>query len=236
MDISNNKLPWWNILLAIVFIGVIAFVSVKYAPLINDVVRNTDKFRELILSYGEKGALVFIGFQIAHIFIPIIPGEVVQIAGGYIYGTFAASIYMITGTLIGTIFVFYASRYIGYPIVQIFVKPATIEKFKAILSSRKAEIIIFVMMLIPGFPKDTVVYIAGLTPIQAVRFIIISVTARTPGLIGSAYIGSNLHQKDYTTVIIMLIIAAIAVAIAYYLRNSKYIKDFQQRLKLKEND
>lgn len=218
MDIYDKRLPWWNILLAFTFISVLVFFSVKYAPLITDIISNSDRFRDFILSYGNKGVLVFIGFQITHILIPVIPGEVVQIAGGYLYGTLAASIYMVIGTIIGTIMVFYASRFIGYPIVKIFIKPEKMKKFKAMLNSNQAEVSIFIMMLIPGFPKDMLVYMAGLTPIKPLRFMVISVVARTPGLIGCAFIGASIHQKDYTTVIIMSVITIAIIGLGYVFR------------------
>ncbi len=225
MDISNKRLPWGHILLAVAFISVLVFFSVKYAPLMTDIISNRDRFREFILSYGNKGVLVFIGFQIIHILIPVIPGEVVQIAGGYVFGTFAGSIYMVIGTIVGTIIVFYAAQFIGYPIVKVFVKPEKIEKFKAMLNSNKAEIAIFIMMLVPGFPKDTLIYIAGLTPIMPIRFIVISIVARTPGLIGSAFIGASIHQKDYKAVIIMSIITIAVIALGYVLRKHALIKN-----------
>lgn len=224
IDISNKKLPWLNIILAFALIAVMVMLSVKYAPEITNIMRNTDTFRDFILSYGNKGTLVFVGFQIIQILIPVIPGEVVQIAGGYVYGTLIGSINVVIGTIIGTVMAFYASRYIGYPIVKIFVRPAKIEKYKAILNTSKVEMIIFIMMLIPGFPKDMLVYMAGLTPIRSIRFIVISVAARLPGQIGCAFIGANIHQKDYTTVLIMLVITAIILGLAYFFRKYKFTK------------
>jgi uncharacterized membrane protein YdjX (TVP38/TMEM64 family) len=225
MDINNKRLPWWNILLAVVFLSVLVFISVRYMPLITDVISDTDRFRDFILSYGNKGVLVFIGFQFIQILIPFIPGEVVQIAGGFVYGTLVGSVYIVTGTIIGTIVVFFAARFIGYPIVKVFVNTQKMEKFKAMLDSDKAELVIFVMMLIPGFPKDTLVYIAGLTPIKPIRFIVISVLARMPGLIGCAFIGSSIHEKDYTTVIIMSVISIAAIGLAYGLRKYAFTKN-----------
>jgi uncharacterized membrane protein YdjX (TVP38/TMEM64 family) len=59
------------------------------------------------------------------------------------------------------------------------------------------------LFLIPGIPKDTLTYIAGLTPVKPLRFLLISMLGRFPGLWGSAYIGANLQEKDYLPVWIL---------------------------------
>ncbi|MDD4803530.1 MAG: VTT domain-containing protein [Syntrophomonas sp.] len=218
MNSTSKKLPWLNLVLALGFISFLIYFSFKYAPGITELTRNTEQFRDLILSYGKKGALIFISFQIIQIIIPIIPGEVVQIAGGYVYGTLIGVIYIIIGTLAGTALAFCAARIIGYPIVKILVKPVKITKFKAVLATRKSESLIFIMMLMPGFPKDALVYIAGLTPIKPIRFMIISILARIPAQIGCVFIGSNIHQKDYTAVIIVVAITVVFIALAFIFR------------------
>ncbi|HEY5583977.1 MAG TPA: VTT domain-containing protein [Ruminiclostridium sp.] len=206
------------ILLALSFVGVLIFISIKYTPFIVSTISNTEKFRDFILSYGNKGVLVFIFFQLSHIIIPVIPGELVQIAGGYVYGTIFGSIFLLFGTVIGTIIVFYVSRIIGYPIVEIFVSKEKMKKFVFLANSGKIEVVMFILFLIPGMPKDALIYIAALTPIRPVRFIAISLVARTPGIIGSAFIGANMLEKDYKSAIIMAIISLLIFTIGIVFR------------------
>lgn len=207
-----------NILLAMLFIGTLIFISFKYTPYIMSVISNTEEFRDFILSYGNTGVLVFMAFQISHIIIPVIPGEIVQIAGGYVYGTILGSVFLLIGTAIGTVGVFYISRTVGYPIVKIFVSKENMERFAFLSNSSKIEAVMFALFLIPGIPKDALIYIAGLTPIKPLRFILISLVARTAGIIGSAFIGANLLEKDYRTVIIMTIISVLIFAIGIVFR------------------
>lgn len=205
-------------ILAILFIGVLIFISVQYAPFIISIISNTEKFRDYILSYGNTGTLVFMGFQLSHIIIPVIPGEFVQIAGGYVYGTILGTVFLLFATVIGTIIVFYLSRVIGYPIVEIFVSKEKMEKFAFLSNSGKIEVAMFILFLIPGIPKDALIYIAGLTPIKPLRFIMISMIARTPGIVGSAFIGANILEKDYKPVIILVIVSLIIFTIGIVFR------------------
>lgn len=218
MKKSDQKVLWRNGSLALLMLGAMIFMTVRYAPLLSGILGDSELFRKYVLGYGQWGALVFIVIQIIHIMVPFIPGEVVQIGGGYIFGTIPASVYLILGMVVGTVIAFYLSRWIGYPIVRIFVKTEKMEHFKQVLDSPRAELALFIMMLIPGFPKDAMIYIAGLSPMSAVRFIVISVLARIPGVIGSAYIGANLQTKDYSCVILVLAIAIVALGLGYCLR------------------
>lgn len=213
-----------TIMLAILFVGTITFISIKYSSFIFSIISSTDTFRDFILSYGNSGVLVFLSFQFIHIIIPFIPGEFIQIAGGYVYGTLLGSILIFFGTLVGTILAFYASRTIGYPLVKIFVSKERIEKFTSLTNSEKVGAVMFILFLIPGVPKDALIYLAGLTPIKPLRFIVLSLVARSPGLIGSAFIGSNLHEKDYKSIIILSAVSVTLFLIGIFFRKKLFIK------------
>jgi len=224
MKHSDKVILYRNGTLAALFIGALVFISIYYAPYIKDNFTSTEAMRSFVLSYGDYGVAVFILFQMLHIFIPVIPGEVVQIAGGYIFGTLPASAYLLSGTFIGTVMVFYISRWIGYPLVRIFVKPARMAQIKRIFNSQKAELIMFILMLIPGFPKDTLVYVAGLSPMSAPRFFVITMLGRMPCLVGSAYIGSNMYSENYPVVILMGVLIAICIGISLYFRKHPFFR------------
>lgn len=224
MNSSDRLILYRNGTMALLFVGILVSLSIYYAPFLKENFTSTEALRSFVLSYGEYGVAVFIGFQMLHIFIPVIPGEVVQIAGGYIFGTGPASAYLLSGTFLGTVMVFYISRWIGFPLVRIFVKPAKMAKMKRIFNSPKAELIMFILMLVPGFPKDTLVYIAGLSPMSAPRFLLISILGRMPCLVGSAYIGSNMYSRDYHVVIVMGVLIAIAIGISIYFRNHPFLR------------
>ncbi len=220
MRIDSKKLKTFiNISIAILFIGLFVFATIRYAPEITRLLKDPDKFKELLNSYGYKSVFVFIAFQIIQVVIAVIPGEVIQIAGGYIFGTILGSLYSIIGILLGTIIVFYIVRLIGYPLVKRFVSQKSIEKFNFLINSEKSEIAIFMLFLIPGIPKDALTYIAGLTPIKSLRFFVIITIARLPALIGSSYIGTSIQTRDYLVVGIISGVAIILFVIGVVFRN-----------------
>lgn len=201
-----------NLILITLFIVLITYLTVKYTGRVTELIKEPDKFRNLLNSYGSISILVFIFFQIIQVVIAAIPGEFVQIAGGYVYGTVLGTVYSTIGILLGSIIVFCISRFLGFAVVKRFIPEKSIEKFNFLINSPKSEIAMFLLFLIPGIPKDIVVYIAGLTPIKPVRFFIVFTIARFPALMGSSYIGANLQERNYLPVIIVSAIACILFA------------------------
>jgi uncharacterized membrane protein YdjX (TVP38/TMEM64 family) len=189
--------------MVVVFLGLVTYVSFKFGPAITRLMSHPERFKEFVDAHGSASALLYILIQAAHVIIVVIPGEIVQIAGGYAFGTFLGTLYSLIGIIVGTLIVFFATRLVGYSLVRAFVSPRKLEKFDFLINSSKSEITMFVLFLIPGIPKDTLVYISGLTPVKPWRFLLICTIARFPGFWGSAYIGANLQEKDYLPVWIM---------------------------------
>lgn len=200
---AKKRFPILQVAVIVLVLGVLVFASIKYAPALTRLMSKPEKFKELLESYGTASALIFILLQALQIVIAVIPGEVVQIAGGYAFGTFLGTVYSVTGTVLGTLVVFFATRLLGYSLVKMFVPQKKLEQFDFLMNNPKSEIAIFILFLIPGIPKDALTYIAGLTPIKPLRFVLIATIARFPGLWGSAYIGANLQEKDYLAVWIL---------------------------------
>lgn len=181
----------------------LVFITVKYAPVVTKLVSEPKIFSDIIQSYGYIGVFVFIFFEIFQVVIAAIPGEVIQIAGGYIYGAWLGTLYLVIGVIVGSIVVFFTSRLLGYPLVTVFVPEAKLIRFNFLMESQKFNTVIFILFLLPGLPKDMLTYIAGLTPVKPMRFFVIATVARLPALFVSAYIGANLQDENYLSVVVL---------------------------------
>src|SRR5271157_1558414 len=210
---------WVNVLFLVLIIGILIFVSIEYAPEITRFVSHPKKFREFILSYGQMSALVFIFFQVLQVVIAIIPGEVVQIVGGYIFGTFWGTVFSFIGITAGYIIVFLMVRFFGFRLVKQMVSEDALQKFYNLINSPGSDITVFMLFLIPGVPKDILVYVAGLTPIKPLTFFIIISIARLPAMIGASYIGSNIQKENYIIAIIVFVISCILFIVGFMFKN-----------------
>jgi uncharacterized membrane protein YdjX (TVP38/TMEM64 family) len=156
--------------------------------------------RDWVRGFGARAPLVYVGVQALQIIIFVIPGEVVQIAGGMLFGGALGSALALAGTLIGASVSFGAARLLGKPFVASFVSPERMAGIEKLLASGRARSVIFLLFLIPGIPKDVLCYVGGISPIPFPFFIAASSLARLPGLVGSAIIGGAAATSQWVVV------------------------------------
>jgi uncharacterized membrane protein YdjX (TVP38/TMEM64 family) len=209
MKLPKKVILGINVTVLIVFIVLMSYITVKFAPHITHLLKKPDRFRDLLASYGPISIPAFIFFQIMQVVIFAIPGELVQVAGGYVYGTVFGTIYSVFGILLGSLIAFYISRILGFTLIKNFLPQNDLERFSFLINNPKSEITMFVLFLIPGIPKDSLVYIAGFAPIKPKPFLLISMIARFPGILASTYIGANIQERDYLPVIVVSVITCI---------------------------
>jgi len=206
---KSKKIVVNKILLA--FLGLLVIIPViLYLPEILSLTMSIDRFRDFILSTGNLGPLIFMFFQILQTVIAPIPGEVIQIAGGYIYGVFFGSIYATAGMLLGAMMAFYFTRFLGGTFVENLLKKKKSRWMADMVDNKKFSIFLFIIFVIPGLPKDLFVYAAGLTTIKPLRFFMILLVARFPWLLASVSIGSNIYQKNYVSTIVISVVSVLA--------------------------
>jgi uncharacterized membrane protein YdjX (TVP38/TMEM64 family) len=192
--------------LVLIVAGLI-FLGVKYTVPLTRLVSDAGKFGNYLQSFGTLGVMVFVLIQSVQVVIAPIPGELTQFAGGYIYGTWLGTLYSMAGILLGSMVVFALGRGLGFPLLRLFISEKVLQKFNFLINHPKTELVILVLFLIPGSPKDMLTYIAGLTPVKPVRFFVTAMVARFPGILLSSFIGAHVEEKQYGAVIVASVVA-----------------------------
>lgn len=98
-------------------------------------------------------------------------------------------------------------------------KVKKIENNKLFQNSQKIEMIMIILFLIPGTPKDLLVYMGGLLPIKPLRFILISTFARFPSVITSTLAGENFAVGDWKMSVILYVGILLLVAVIVFMIN-----------------
>lgn len=185
------------------------------------------EFKNHVANLGVLGYLALFGLQFAQIFLIILPGEPIEILAGMCYGGIGGLIFITVSVFIITTIVFLAVRKFGRKFVYSFCSKERIDKIensKLFKNPKKIEWIMLILFLIPGTPKDLLVYIAGLLPLKPLRFILISTFARFPSVISSTFAGSNLVAGNWKFSLIIYGATFIIVGLAIFIIN-KFDKD-----------
>jgi uncharacterized membrane protein YdjX (TVP38/TMEM64 family) len=121
------------------------------------------------------------------------------------------------GCVAGSAIVFTLARRLGARFAISLFDPEKSAHFAFLRDSRKVSLIVFVLFLIPGAPKDMLSYLAGLSRIGMAQFLVLSNLARAPSVISSVIIGATLWKGDWKISVVMFgVTAAIGVLGIFY--------------------
>jgi|SRR5687767_8159810 len=198
---------------------VVVWLVVTDSPVIRVIVRlYQDKhyLKETVRSWGWMAPLVFIVIQSLQVVISPIPGEITGPVGGALFGTMWGLIYSTIGLTIGTLVCFGLGRMWGEPLIRPWLSERNWHNLKFILEAEGA-ILCFILYVIPGFPKDIISYLFGMSPMPFWVFAIISTVGRVPGTWISSYFGAHVGDQQYIyAAVFIALVAAICLPVYYY--------------------
>lgn len=175
-----------------------------------------EKMQTLLDSLGPLSFIGFILLQSAQVVAAPIPGEVTGLLGGFLYGPFLGVLLSTIGLTIGSYIAFALARAFGRPFVERFVDKNTMKRFDYLLH-HKGAFLVFLLFLIPGFPKDYLCYILGLGHLTTAEFLVIGGTGRLFGTIlltlGGDYIRH--HQYGRFSILVGIAIIVVFITMAY---------------------
>ena len=196
-------------------------------PPLMDAVRNKESFRLWIDAQGPWKYLIMVGIMTAQIIVALVPGAPVEMAAGYAFGLWGGVGLCLIGTAIGNAIVILLTRVFGMRMVRLFMDDDRILALTQRLTreQKRMDLMIFLLFLIPGTPKDLMTYVAGLLPIPLARYLILTSFARIPSMIGNALGGSMLGRQNYRAAMItMAVVVLISLIVFFVYRNHERLK------------
>jgi uncharacterized membrane protein YdjX (TVP38/TMEM64 family) len=144
---------------------------------------------ERVEGLGVWGPVYFILIYIACCVL-FIPGSVITLAGGAIFGVVLGSVYASVGATLGATAAFLVGRYLLRQ--RVAKKIDGSEKFQAIDDAVAEEgwKIVFLARLSPIFPFNLLNYAFGLTKVSLRGYVIASWIGMIPGTVAFVYLGS----------------------------------------------
>ena len=165
-------------------------------PLI-EYLREPEKSRAWVDGAGVMGRVYFLGLQILQVVVAIIPGEPVEIGAGYAFGAVEGTLLCILGTVMGSMAVYFFVRRFGIKAVEIFFPVEKIERLRFLNTVQKRDALMFLLMFIPGTPKDLLGYLAPIVGLSPGAWLFITSVARIPSIVTSTVGGGALGGQNY---------------------------------------
>ena len=184
-----------------------------------ELLEEPETFRSWISSMGWWGRIVFIAMVALQVVFAIIPGEPLEIGAGYAFGAIEGTILCLVGFLVGSALIFVFVRRWGIKFIELFYSVEKINNLRFLNSNKKINVLAYVLFLIPGTPKDLLVYFLGITNISTPAFFITVTLVRIPSLVTSTIGGNALGMQNYVFAIIVFAITIIISLIGYIFYN-----------------
>ena len=115
--------------------------------------------------------------------------------------------------------IFVLVKKFGRPIVEAFVDEKQLKKFKFLQNEKKLTVILIILYLIPGIPKDVISYIVPLTPISKKEFFYYVMPCRLPAIMLSTILGSNVKSGNFTVALVVLGVALVAGIVGFLFKD-----------------
>ncbi|WP_276251942.1 TVP38/TMEM64 family protein [Haloarcula rara] len=203
----------------------VLYLSVRrYAPFLFDPV----ELRAWIDSFGALAPAVFIVVQAGQVIFAPIPGQVVALVAGYLFGPLAGTVYSVTGVLLGSAIAFSLADRYGRTFVEDVLHDDVVARFDGFVD-RVGVPGLVVFVVIPGLPDDAVCFLAGLTEWRLRTFMFAIAIGRLPAYVLTVYAGGELASGEFLEGIAILGGLIAASAVGYYKREA--IRDGVVRLR-----
>lgn len=205
-----------SIILFIIFMVAVFYFAGR--PMLK-LVEDPESYRKFIENKGILAQIGFIGMVFFQVIIAIIPGEPLEIAAGYAFGAIEGTILSLIGIALGSAAVFMLVKTLGVKLVEVFFPIEKIQSMKFLKDSKKRNTLAFIIMLIPGTPKDLLSYFVGLTEMKLSEWLIITTIARIPSVATSTIGGNALGEGNYITAITVFAITAVVSILGILIYN-----------------
>lgn len=220
----KTKIKIFRIILVIIAVVIIVGVLAYLIPVMKNLSTGggQEAFKNKVNDSGFVGLLMLFGLQVAQVFLFILPGEPIEILAGMCYGGWGGLLFITVSVCIITTGIFFLVRKLGRKFVYDFCdenKVKKIENSKLFKNPKKIEWIMIILFMVPGTPKDLLVYISGLLPIKPLRFILISTFARLPSVVSSTFAGNTLMKGAWRSSLVIYAITFLLVGVVVFIIN-----------------
>ena len=186
-----------------------------------DLVCDREVVRQFVVDYGWWAPFIFMGLQVGQVLFAPIPGEVTGLLGGYAFGALSGFLMSTVALTVGSMLNFAIGRLLGERFVRRFAGSEMYQKFNRLVQY-KGVLVIFLMYLVPGFPKDYLCMILGLTSLPTSVFFVVTTVGRIPGTLALSLQGASIYDKDYISFVIITVLSLLFVLFGFLYRDAIY--------------
>ncbi len=173
---------------------------------------DTERMATFVERMGPWGPLALILLNMLQIVVAIIPGHVVQLAAGYLYGPLWGGIYAAIGLLLGAMAAMALARFFGRPVARWLVGESKLNEWEKVTHTDSIWVWALLML---GPVGDIPFALAGLSSVGFLRIFWLTLFIRVPTAFLSTAVGGGAIPFYWLLGLIALAWAGTLVALRY---------------------
>lgn len=202
-----------------VLIGLVTAASItallcwEYLPGLLAWLADARAVRAFVSDHAFVSRLAMLGINIVQVLLAFLPGEPVELASGYAFGFWEGTALCLVASGLATSMIYWATRRWGWKLVGLFFDRSLFDRFSWLKSAKRLELIMLIVFLIPGTPKDFLTYFAGLTNMRFLSVVLIATFGRIPSIVTSTIAASAVGSGNWPLVACTLVASAFLLAV-----------------------
>lgn len=224
--LSQGVARMWPLILCL--IGISFFIGYWFHdPILSgltgfyDLLTDREKVAAYVGSFGAAAPLAFMLIQIFQVVFAPIPGEATGFIGGYLFGAFIGCFYSTLALTIGSWLNFCIGRFLGKHWVRHIIPQAKLERYDYLVR-HQGLLVVFLLFLFPGFPKDYLCLFLGVTTMPMRVLVLLAFVGRIPGTLMLSLQGALVFEKSYLILSVIMVINLLGVYYGYRYRETIY--------------
>lgn len=193
--------------------SITALLCWEYLPGLLAWLADARAVRAFVSEHAFVSRLAMLGINIVQVLLAFLPGEPVELASGYAFGFWEGTALCLVASGLATSMIYWATRRWGWKLVGLFFDRSLFDRFSWLKSAKRLELIMFIVFLIPGTPKDFLTYFAGLTNMRFLPVVLIATFGRIPSIVTSTIAASAVGSDNWPLVACTLVASAFLLAV-----------------------
>ena len=166
-------------------------VLVRFFQFLSD----KEKTSAYIESFGPASPLIFMAIQVLQVMFAPVPGEATGFIGGYLFGVIKGFFFSSIALSLGSLINFGVGRFLGQRYVRKLIPPRQLKLFDTMIK-REGALVVFILFVLPGFPKDYLCLFLGLSALPIKIFLFMATFGRMPGTLILSLQGAIFFEQN----------------------------------------
>lgn len=211
---AERGLKRWHVVIAACIVAaLIGMACWRWAPMVYEWLSDPAAVHAFVDEHAVMSRVAIVGINALQILLAFLPGEPIELASGYAFGFWEGTLVCLVACAIGSSIVYWSVRRWGWRVVGLFFSREQFERFRWLQNTRRLELVMLIVFLIPGTPKDFLTYFAGLTRMRFPAVLAITTLGRIPSIVTSTIAASAFGAGEYG-IMVASVVAAVVLAAA----------------------